>query len=145
MRRTSGSLAGVKAILEYLCLSSLLIGSFDTTALAQATVRASRRATATPVAFVGIVQHVVDGDTIDVTRPSGEVIRVRLEGIDCPERGQSFGKTAATFTRQLVLQRTVAVVVRTHDRYGRFVARVSVGGQDVSVGLLQAGMAWHFL
>jgi endonuclease YncB( thermonuclease family) len=125
-------------------LASLLLGCFDATVAAQ---RGSRKSHAVGVepAFVGVVRHVVDGDTIDVTRVNGEVVRVRLEGIDCPERNQPFSRAATAFTRQLVFEKAVKVAGTTWDQYGRLVARVSIGGEDVSVGLLQAGLAWHFL
>jgi len=93
--------------------------------------------------FTGNVVGVADGDTISVLR-DGRSVRVRLEGIDCPEKGQDFSARAKQFTSDLTFGKEVTVDVRDVDRYGRLVARISVGGQDVSVALVRAGLAWHF-
>ena len=66
---------------------------------------------------------VADGDTISVLR-DGRSVRVRLEGIDCPEKGQDFSQRAKQFTSELTFGKEVSVDVRDVDRYGRLVARV---------------------
>ena len=93
--------------------------------------------------FTGKSLAVADGDTISVMR-DGRSVRVRLEGIDCPESGQDFGQRAKQFTSDLTFGKEVIVDVRDVDRYGRLVARVYVGGEDVSVALVDAGLAWHY-
>ena len=95
-------------------------------------------------AFSGRVVSVVDGDTIGVLR-DGREVRIRLEGIDAPEDGQDFSERAKQFTSAAVFGRTVDVRVKETDRYGRLVARVIAGGQDVSVALVEAGLAWHYV
>jgi len=74
----------------------------------------------------------------------GRSVRIRLEGIDCPERGQAFSARAKQFTSGLVFGKTVTVKVKESDRYGRLVARVIAEGKDVSHELVKAGLAWHF-
>jgi endonuclease YncB( thermonuclease family) len=93
--------------------------------------------------FSGEVVGVADGDTISVLRDN-QPVKVRLDGIDCPELGQAFGAAAKQFTSSLVLSRTVSVAVRDTDQYGRLVGRVYVGRQDVSLELVRAGYAWHY-
>src|SRR5439155_20497434 len=93
--------------------------------------------------FSGKCVGVIDGDTIDVLR-NGRAVRIRLEGIDCPERGQDFGSRAKQFTSGLVFGKTVTVKVKERDRYGRLVARVVVDGKDVSEELPKTGVAWQF-
>ena len=93
--------------------------------------------------FAGRVVGVTDGDTISVMR-DGRSVRVRLEGIDCPERGQDFGQRAKQFTSDMAFGKDAVVEVRDVDRYGRLVARVSVGGEDVSLALVRSGLAWHY-
>lgn len=92
----------------------------------------------------GRVVGVSDGDTITVL-VEREQYRVRLEGIDCPESGQDFGRRAKEKTSDLVFGREVRVVVTDHDRYGRTVGRVFVEDLDVNLELVRAGMAWHFI
>ena len=94
--------------------------------------------------FTGRVTSVIDGDTIGVMR-EGREVRIRLDGIDAPEGGQEFGQRAKQFASEIAFGKTVDVIVRDVDRYGRLVARVMAGGEDLSVALVEAGLAWHFL
>jgi hypothetical protein len=71
-------------------------------------------------------------------------VKIRLDGIDCPESGQDFGQRAKQFTAALVFRKTVTVDVRDVDRYGRLVSRVSIDGRDLRVALVRAGFAWHY-
>lgn len=75
---------------------------------------------------------------------AGRAVKIRLEGIDCPELGQDVGTRAKQFTSTLVFSKDVEVKAYCPDRYGRMVARVYVGDQDVSLELVRAGLAWHF-
>jgi len=77
-------------------------------------------------AWTGEVVHVADGDTITVTR-NGEKFRVRLYGIDTPEKTQYFGQNAKQFTSSQVMGKTVEVEEIDIDRYGRVVGLISVG------------------
>ena len=93
--------------------------------------------------FQANVVGVADGDTITVLREHQQV-RIRLDGIDCPEGGQAFSNRAKQLTSALTFGRQVTISPRDTDRYGRTVARVYVGDQDVSLELVKAGMAWHY-
>lgn len=93
--------------------------------------------------FSARVVGVADGDTITVLR-NEQQIRIRLDGIDCPEGGQAFSNRAKQFTSTLVFSREVTISPRDVDRYGRTVARVYVDNKDVSLELVKAGMAWHY-
>ena len=85
--------------------------------------------------FTAPVTRVADGDTITVTR-GGAAVSIRLDGIDTPETNQPFGREAAAFLSARVLRQHVTVTVKDVDRYGRFVSRISVGGEDLSLCLL---------
>ena len=91
----------------------------------------------------GRVCSVADGDTISVLH-EGRAVKIRLYGIDCPEKHQAFGQKAKTFTSQLSFGKVVEVDPVTRDRYGRIVACVHVGGRCLNEEILQAGYAWHF-
>jgi len=113
------------------------------TALA-GSARAPLRTLPAPQSFSGIVTHVADGDTLDVT--SGQrVVTIRLEGIDAPERAQPFSAQARTFLRVLAFSQRATVKGKETDRYGRLVARVIVGGKDLSEEMVAAGLAWHYV
>jgi micrococcal nuclease len=96
-----------------------------------------------PDSFSARCISVRDGDTIEVLRDN-RAIRVRLEGVDCPELGQGFSQKAKQFTSGLVFGKTVKIRPIGNDEYGRLIARVVVDGKDVSEELLKAGLAWHF-
>ncbi len=95
------------------------------------------------VRFGGRVVSVHDGDTISVL-VARRAVKVRLEGIDCPELGQPYGRSARLFTSSRVFGRWVAVEQTTVDRYGRRVGRVFVDGEDLNTAILAAGLAWHY-
>src|SRR5712692_1532752 len=73
--------------------------------------------------FSGRVVGVTDGDTIKVMH-NGKAEKIRLHGIDCPEKGQPFGTKAKQFTSEMVFGKTVTLHVTDMDRYGRTVADV---------------------
>jgi endonuclease YncB( thermonuclease family) len=94
--------------------------------------------------------HVVDGDTISI----GEA-RIRLEGIDAPEAGQtckrkwvgswSCGSAATAALSRLVAGRVVACEPRGLDKYGRTLAVCFADGRDVNAQMVRQGHAWAFV
>jgi endonuclease YncB( thermonuclease family) len=89
--------------------------------------------------FSASVVSVIDGDTIDVLH-NGQAERIRLNGIDCPERGQAFGKKAKQFTSSLVYGKEVNVQTLRMDRHGRTVGDVLLpDGTNVSRELPEGG------
>ncbi len=90
------------------------------------------------------VVHVVDGDTVDVRAGDGQQERIRIVGIDTPERGEcGFGPSTSAM-QDLVLEREVEVTpaARTErDRYGRLLAYIDVDGVDAGLALIEAGLA----
>lgn len=94
--------------------------------------------------FSGKVVGVSDGDTIKVLYNNKEV-KVRLWGIDCPEKKQAFGTKAKNFTSDMVFGRNVTVESRDTDRYGRTVGWVTApDGRVLNRELLRAGLAWYY-
>lgn len=97
-----------------------------------------------PVEQQGIVVKVVDGDTFDIL-DAKVTTRIRLFGIDSPERGQAFNKRAKAFTDSLVAGKRVRIVVRSKDRYGRTVGDAYLeDGTYVNATIVKAGYAWQF-
>ncbi len=94
--------------------------------------------------FTCRVVGVADGDTITVLH-SGKAERIRLHGIDCPEKRQAFGKRAKQFTSSLVFAKTVTVQALDRDRYGRTVGEVLLpDGRSLNHELVRAGLAWMY-
>lgn len=94
-----------------------------------------------PQEISGKIISVTDGDTVVVLSENRQ-IRVRLHGIDCPERGQPFGQAAKERTGELCHGREVKVVYRGRS-HNRIVGVVLVDGRDVGLSLLESGHAWH--
>jgi endonuclease YncB( thermonuclease family) len=93
------------------------------------------------------VVGVSDGDTITVLSADEKRTKIRLYGIDCPEKHQAFGQKAKKFTSDMVFGKSVEIKSVTTDRYGRTVAWVSMSGHKgptLNEELLQAGLAWHY-
>ena len=93
--------------------------------------------------FNGRVVAIIDGDSIDVLHDD-KAERIRLNGIDAPERRQAFGRKSQDYLGELIFRQTVRVVIRTHDRYQRAVADVYLGKQNVNQQMVRAGMAWWY-
>ncbi|MCS7315255.1 MAG: thermonuclease family protein [Bryobacterales bacterium] len=90
------------------------------------------------------VVRVLDGDTIEVLK-DGRPARVRLYGIDTPERGQPFGNAARRFTGEQCFGRTVLLREYGADRYGRILAEVILpDGRVLNQELVRAGLAWWY-
>ncbi len=91
----------------------------------------------------GEVVGVADGDTITALH-NGKGERIRLYGIDTPEKRQAFGKKAKQFTSSMVYGKTVEVKPKDTDRYGRTVGMVSVTGESLNEALIKNGYAWIY-
>ncbi|MCB5223868.1 MAG: thermonuclease family protein [Candidatus Cloacimonadaceae bacterium] len=92
----------------------------------------------------GRVVKVQDGDTITLLVGSTQH-KIRLQGIDCPEKGQPFGTVSTKFTSDSVFGKTVTVEWEEKDRYGRVLGDVIYDGKkSLSEELVKAGLAWHY-
>lgn len=92
--------------------------------------------------FVAKVIAVLDGDTVLIKRANG-LTKIRMSGIDAPEKAQTFGETSRLSLSGMVLGRQVKVTSEAIDQYGRMVARLSVDGLDVNAEQIRRGMAWE--
>ena len=94
--------------------------------------------------FTGPVISVLDGDTLEVlhhTRPE----RVRLSGIDCPEKGQAFGKRAKQATSELAFGKEVTLETHGHDKYKRTLGDVILpDGRNLNQELVKQGWCWWY-
>lgn len=88
------------------------------------------------------VVSVTDGDTVTVVTPTKKRMKVRLGGIDAPDKKQPFGKAAKAALSDLVKGRDVDLIGSKPDRHEPFVAKVMHEGRDVNLELLRMGLAW---
>ncbi len=95
--------------------------------------------------FQAKVIHIADGDTITVLNETNEQIKIRLNGIDCPEKAQAYGNKAKQFTKVLVHKEMVVIQAYGTDRYGRTIADVILeDGRNLSQELVKVGLAWWY-
>lgn len=90
------------------------------------------------------VVSVADGDTLTVRFEDGQRVRVRLQGIDAPERGQAYSQVSRRNLEMLTMGKFITFDTEKIDRHGRTVAVVRVEGNDVCLAQIEAGLAWHF-
>lgn len=127
--------------LSMLCLRSLLILSTLLIGPAYAET------------LIGVVVGVSDGDTITVLDAERQQHKIRLSGIDAPEKAQPFGQRSKENLSRLVFKKEVAVDWTKRDRYGRIVGKVMVQPSDCPTcpktldagqAQLSVGMAWWY-
>jgi micrococcal nuclease len=94
--------------------------------------------------FTGRVVGISDGDTISVMHGT-RAEKIRLNGIDCPEKRQAFGQRAKQFTLKLAFGKDVTVKTFGHDKYGRTIGQVILpDGKTLNQELVRAGLAWWY-
>ena len=92
----------------------------------------------------GRVVGVADGDTVTVLDASKVQHKIRLAGIDAPEKAQPFGNRSKQSLSDLVFGKSVMVETGKTDRYGREVGKINVNGMDANLEQVKRGMAWHY-
>jgi endonuclease YncB( thermonuclease family) len=94
--------------------------------------------------FTGPVVSVLDGDTIEVLH-NGIAERIRLSGIDCPEKGQAYGNNAKHAASKLVFGKEVTLQTYGKDKYARTLADVLLtDGTNVNHELVKDGWCWWY-
>lgn len=103
----------------------------------------------------GVVVAVADGDTVTVLDETKTQHKIRVAGIDAPEKAQPFGQRSKENLSAIALKRHVEVIWSKKDRYGRTVGKVMVADPNChavectkihDAGLMQvmSGLAWHY-
>ena len=109
--------------------------------------------TASAAQLFGKVVAVGDGDTLTVVEESNQQHKIRLAGIDAPERRQAYGDRSKQHLSSLTYGKTVLVFWEKRDRYRRIVGRVYAReckfmtcrySVDVGLEQIKAGLAWHY-
>lgn len=95
-------------------------------------------------AFDAKVVKIIDGDTIKILTSEREQIKVRLYGIDAPEKKQPYGTAAKRYLSDLIAGKTVQIEECGKDRYKRVLGIAYLDGKDVNEILVLNGYAWAF-
>lgn len=100
---------------------------------------------ATPLfAFSAKVVKISDGDTITVLSGK-EQTKVRLYGIDAPEKKQDYGQKSRQFLASLIAGQIVEVEPKGKDRYKRTLGIIHYKGQDINAQMVLNGYAWAYV
>ena len=92
------------------------------------------------------VIEVVDGDTVNVITAHPEVkYKVRLYGIDAPEKVMKYGNEAKKVLQDKILGKDVVVKVVNTDNYGRAVGKIMLGARYINAEMVAEGYAWHYI
>lgn len=92
----------------------------------------------------GRVVSVTDGDTITVLDSTNTQHKIRLGGIDAPEKKQAFGNVSKKSLSDMVFNQQVDVEWHKEDRYGRKVGKVLLNDEDINFEQIKRGMAWFY-
>lgn len=92
----------------------------------------------------GRVIGIIDGDTIDILVIPKQKIRIRLAGIDAPEKRQGFGQVAKQTLSDLIYNKDVRIEWTKKDRNDRIIGKVLSPAGDINLELIRRGLAWHY-
>ena len=90
------------------------------------------------------VVKITDGDTVNVLDQANTRHRIRLMGIDAPERKQPFGLKSKQNLSSLIAGKNIEVSYSKHDRYKRIIGKLLLDGQDINLTQIKQGFAWHY-
>lgn len=93
----------------------------------------------------GKAVSIADGDTFTLLVNDNEQVKIRIDGIDAPEKKQDFGNRAKQYLSDMIWNQELIVKVTKKDRYGRSIGKVSTPEiQDVGLEMIKAGLAWQY-
>jgi len=93
----------------------------------------------------GKVIGIFDGDTYNILTIDNQTIKVRMEGIDAPEREMPFHKASQKYLSQLIYKKDIKLDKTGEDQYGRTLGfTYLLDGTDINLQMLKEGMVWHY-
>ena len=94
--------------------------------------------------LTGKVVKITDGDTVHILQSNHIKEKIRLAGIDAPERKQPHGNKAKRLLASLIGNKFVTVEYNKRDRYGRIIGKIRHNNTDINLIMVKAGYAWHY-
>ncbi|MES1217719.1 MAG: thermonuclease family protein, partial [Bacteroidota bacterium] len=82
--------------------------------------------------------------TFDVLTKENGTIRIRMNGIDCPEKKQDYYQVAKDALGSFIFKKEVHLVTFGNDRYKRTIANVFINGENINLLMIKNGYAWHY-
>ena len=94
--------------------------------------------------ITGTVVRITDGDTVVVLDANKVQYKIRLVGIDAPEKKQAYGQKSKENLSDLVAGKHVVVEYDKLDRYKRVLGKIMLNGADMNLEQVASGLAWHY-
>lgn len=94
--------------------------------------------------FQAKVVKIADGDTVTVLTTNYEQIKIRLYGIDAPEKKQAFGNVSKQALSGLIAGKEVEIEDCGVDRYRRVVGIIHHDGVNINEAMVEVGLAWVY-
>ncbi len=94
--------------------------------------------------LTGTVIKVIDGDTITILDSSKQQHKIRLAGIDAPEKRQPYGKAAKKELSRLIYNKQVCINWHKIGKYRRKIGTVLLKQNNTNLIMVKTGYAWHY-
>lgn len=94
--------------------------------------------------YNALVIGIIDGDTVKVLKSDKSQVKIRLENIDAPEKGQAYSNQSKQFLSKLIYKKNVYISVSAIDPYGRYIATIYLDDINVNKEMVKAGYAWAY-
>lgn len=94
--------------------------------------------------FSGKVVKVIDGDTVEVLTHRNTKVRIRLHGIDAPEKHQAYGNKSRLFLASLIAGKEITVKNKGKDIYNRTLGILYYQNSDINAKMVSNGYAWAY-
>lgn len=92
----------------------------------------------------GKIVRVSDGDTVVLLDSNNKQHKIRLNGIDAPEKGQAYGNKSKEYLSSLIAGKTVIVEYEKKDMYKRILGTIYHQGKNINEEMVRAGYAWIY-
>ena len=92
----------------------------------------------------GKIIRVIDGDTVIARTVDNKKIKIRLSGIDAPEKKQSHGIEAKNFLKNLISSKIVKISISKKDKYKRYLGMIFLNKTNINLELVKSGNAWAY-
>lgn len=92
----------------------------------------------------GKIIRISDGDTAILLESDNTQHKIRLHGIDAPEKGQPYGNKSKEYLSELIADKTVTVDVKGKDQYKRVLGVIYLGEMNINAEMIRSGYAWNY-
>lgn len=92
----------------------------------------------------GKIVRVSDGDTVVLLDSNNKQHKIRLDGIDAPEKGQAYGNKSKEYLSSLIAGKTVIVEYEKKDMYKRILGTIYYKGKNINEEMVRSGYAWIY-